>query len=75
MTNWIVTILECSFVNVGTWSGYVSTGFFGGKLHFKLVIIPFVFYMLFYKLGLTLSRVVMVEVIKKVIVSNTSLPI
>ena len=50
----------------GPSSGYVSTGFFGGKY---LRTIPFVFLVLehiFLKLGLTLGRVVMVEVTKKV---------
>ena len=51
----------------GPSSGYVSTGFFGGKYLGN----PFVFLRrtYFFKLGLTLGRIVMVEVTKKV---NTS---
>ena len=47
----------------GLSSGYVSTGFFGGK--YLGTVIPLFSYF-FFKSGLTLSSVVMVEVTKKV---------
>ena len=49
----------------GPSSGYVSTGFFGGKY----LTIPLFLCLLnfFFSLGLTLGRVVLVEVTKKVI--------
>ena len=49
----------------GPSSGYVSTGFFGGK--YLPVVIPLFFCVELFSLGLTLGRVVLVEVTKKVI--------
>ena len=49
----------------GPSSGYVSTGFFGGKL---LVSHCFLVLEHIFSLGLTLGRVVLVDVTKKVIV-------
>ena len=53
----------------GPSSGYVSTGFFGGK-YLRLIIPLFLCVELFFSLGLTLGRVILVEVTKKVIFST-----
>ena len=47
----------------GPSSGYVSTGFFGGE--YLVVTFRFLVLNIFLKLGLTLGRVVLVEVTKK----------
>ena len=63
-SGWIVTFLMI-VRGGGPSSGYVSTGIFGGKY----LIIPLFPCLLnfFFSLGLTLGRVVLVEVTKKVI--------
>jgi hypothetical protein len=53
----------------GSSSGYVSTGFFAGKyLIISLLTFPCVDFYFIFPLGLTLGRVILVEVTKKVIV-------
>ena len=61
---WVVTFLMIVREG-GPSSGYVSTGFFGGK-HLMISMFPRV-ELLFFPLGLTLGRVILVEVTKKVI--------
>ena len=63
-SGWIVIFLMI-VRGGGPSSGYVSTGFFGGK-HFINSSLPCA-YLFFFSVGLTLGRVVLIKVTKKVI--------
>ena len=65
-SGWIVTFLMVVREG-GPSSGYVSTGFFGGKYRIIPFFCPPCTELLFFPLGLTLGRVILVEVTKKVI--------